>query len=390
MFYPDTTSTSQLFQTLLKQLTRTGWSIDVYCGYPTDSRLRHLPRIDNLHGITIYRCGSRLPLKRNFLFRTICYATFLIAVLFRLLFVDSRATWLGVTNPPFNVQVLAICSWLRKHSFSYFLLDLHPEGLLATDSLNKNNPLVKFWLFLNGLSYRRAKSLFILGRDMRALLNQNYRTSDQIVHYMPHWSPIEPFRVKHFDESRLTQQWGLLETFVVQYSGNMGLWHDMNSFVRLADSFREDSSTRFLFIGDGVRKPDAEALATTLQLDNIYWKPFVPLEDLEESLAACHVALISLRNDLSGIAVPCKLYGILASGRPIIAQVPHDSEIAITVTEFECGFVVPPGDDLQLIQSLNQLKTDSRLREEMGRNSRAAYVSHFTCRSVVERLEQLL
>jgi glycosyltransferase involved in cell wall biosynthesis len=225
---------------------------------------------------------------------------------------------------------------------------------------------------------------------MRALLNQNYKTSNNIVHYIPHWSPIEPSLVKRFDESRLTQEWDISKKFVVQYSGNMGLWHDMNSFVRLADSFREDSSTRFIFIGDGVRKRDAEALATSLQLDNINWKPFVPLEDLEESLAACHVALISLRNHLSGIAVPCKLYGILASGRPVIAQVPYDSEIAITVTEFECGFVVPPGDDHQLVRSLNQLKTDFRLREEMGRNSHAAYVNYFTCKSVTEKLERLL
>ena len=94
---------------------------------------------------------------------------------------------------------------------------------------------------------------------------------------------------------------------MVQYSGNMGLWHDIENFVLAAKRLEEKPHIQFVFIGGGRRRNQAELLASELGCANIQWHDFVKLEDLSESLAACHVSLISLRAGLEGVAVPCKL-----------------------------------------------------------------------------------
>jgi len=41
---------------------------------------------------------------------------------------------------------------------------------------------------------------------------------------------------------------------------------------------------------------------------------------------------------------PAKLYGIMASGRPIIAIMSENTEVALTLNEYQCGLIPPPKD----------------------------------------------
>ncbi len=65
---------------------------------------------------------------------------------------------------------------------------------------------------------------------------------------------------------------------------------------------------------------------------------------MRETYATGDVFLVSLKRGLAGYIVPSKLYGILAAGRPYVAAVEEDSEVAAITGEHECGLVVAPGD----------------------------------------------
>ncbi|MBV9281465.1 MAG: glycosyltransferase, partial [Chloroflexi bacterium] len=101
-------------------------------------------------------------------------------------------------------------------------------------------------------------------------------------------------------------------------------------------------------------------------------------DQLGETLASCDLALISMRAGLEGVAVPSKLYGILASGRPILAQVPRESEVAYAVEEEQCGIVVDPGDVDGLVEAIRALAADTDLLSRMGANALSAYRSKYT------------
>ena len=160
--------------------------------------------------------------------------------------------------------------------------------------------------------------------------------------------------------------------------------------VRAAYCLREHKRIKFLFIGDGRRKREAQALATELGATNITWLPYQPKESLNDSLACCHVALISQREGLQGVAVPCKLYGILASGRAVIGLVPCSSEVALVIEEEKCGLVLRPDDDQGLAAAILALLEKPEDVREMGQRARRAYQQKYTLEHGVERFTEAI
>lgn len=379
LFYPDSQAVSQLFTSLFKRLAEDGTRVTVLCAHPAGaaSATRH-PRHERRAGMEIHRCGLRVDAKRSYAMRAVSYGSFLLEAGWKLLRLRRKDVLLGVTNPPFLLIALRALSKLGRFRYDYMALDVYPEGLIALGKLRRRSLVARAWMALNRWSYRGADRIFVLGRDMIPLLSRNYGLPAERLLYVPHWSPIEPSHPVPFSKNVMARELGLGDRFVVQYSGNMGLWHDMEALVLAAGELRADPRIEFLFIGRGIRRAAAEALARRLELRNVRWLDFVLQDRLEETLTCCHAALISLRAGLSGVAVPSKLYGILATGRPALAQVPADSEVALTIREHNCGVVVEPGDVRGMASAIRGLVTDPARAESLGANALAAYRANFT------------
>lgn len=359
------------------------------CGYPVAITGKNLPEKEVWRNIQIKRCGFKIVTKKSLAHRALAYVSFLAGAFSELLNISTENThWFGVTNPPFTIHLLAITSTLRKHPFSYMLLDLHPEGMLILSSFSESNPLIWFWKKLNHWAYQRAERLAVLGRDMIPLLEKEYSIPSSKMIYIPHWSPADVSIPLRFEESKFTEKWGLQAKFVVQYSGNMGLWHDLEIFVRAAKLLEDLPKIQFVFVGSGIRKASALALAEKLRVKNIRWNDFVSLSDLSDSLAACHISLISQRAGLEGIAVPSKLYGILASGRAVVAQVPANSEVALAVSEHQCGLIAEPGNAEHLVLQIKQLANDPVLVQKMSKKAFSAYRKFYTVKQAQDRFQR--
>ena len=87
---------------------------------------------------------------------------------------------------------------------------------------------------------------------MVPLLTKRYGLPAERITYFPHWSAVECDAAMSFDQSRFVQEWQLQGKFVVQYSGNMGIWNDMEGLVTVAHTLRYDTGIRFVFIGGGI------------------------------------------------------------------------------------------------------------------------------------------
>jgi glycosyltransferase involved in cell wall biosynthesis len=269
-------------------------------------------------------------------------------------------------------------------------LDLHPEGLIALGLLKDNTWYVKLWIFFNHLSYNRAERLFVLGRDMIPLICEKYSQPKSKFHYLPHWSAVESADPISFENSMFTEKWNLQSKFVVQYSGNMGLWHDIDTFILAAKRLEVDPTIQFLFIGNGRQREKGKKLAQQINCKNIQWHDFVDLSELPSSLAACHLSLLSLKDGLEGVAVPCKFYGILSAGRAVVAQVPKDSEVALSIKEHQCGVVISPGDVNGLVEHIRMLSQEPSRVAEMGQNSFRAYEQFYRIDNAATSLIQAM
>jgi glycosyltransferase involved in cell wall biosynthesis len=173
------------------------------------------------------------------------------------------------------------------------------------------------------------------------------------------------------------------------YSGNLGQGHDVATFIAAARRLAHEApEILFLFIGDGARKPEAQALA--FGLDNVRFLPYQPHDKLGESLSAADVHLISLREDLEGLLVPSKLYGALAAGRPIIYIGPPSCEVARVVREHDLGWAGRPGDHEIMSRALLDAVKNPHLWEARGRRARQIFCERYDRLISSRRFRELL
>lgn len=355
------------------------------CGFPPDDSAGRVPARESWRGVEIRRVGVRVNFKRSLVFRAIHYAAYLCGTAFELLREPGRLA-LVVTNPPFLPVWASFFRRLCGGRYALEIQDLYPDGLVALGAM-QDGWLARSWRFLNRAAFCTAEYIVVLGRDMAERLQCAYGLDSRTICVIPHWSPAEPADNIAPESTALLTGLGLQDRFVVQYSGNMGLWHDIDQIIGAAVELRQRGDIHFLMIGGGRRKDAAERLGSEHGLTNILWVPFQPKDRLADALSACHCALISQRDGLAGLAVPCKLYGILASGRPVIAAVPADSEIARVVREENCGLLVQPGDAVMLARAIVSLADDRTRTREMGLSAQDAYRRKYTLDLAMDRFE---
>ncbi|HEX6065432.1 MAG TPA: glycosyltransferase family 4 protein, partial [Longimicrobiales bacterium] len=180
---------------------------------------------------------------------------------------------------------------------------------------------------------------------------------------------------------------------LVTYSGNAGRAHTFSSVLSAARELASDNDVVFLFIGGGARFEELRSAARDSGLANMRFLGYVPRDQLRYSLSAASVSLVTENPEVSGLLVPSKTYGILASGRPVIYVGPDNSDVAQIIHDYDCGVVVSPDDPAALVAAIRKFRSDAAYRERLGRNARSAAETVFD-RSIAaaqwsEKLAQL-
>ena len=389
VFYPDSQATSVLLTDLLSALCKNGSVFRVVAGLTPNEKGGYPARRELHCGIEIHRVGIPLPYKRGLILRAVHYGCFLVGSAIELWRLRKNTHVVCVTNPPMVPAWIWFLSKCFLKRYTVILHDVYPEVLVAMGILREDSLPARLWRWANTKALQNAEHVVVLGRDMFELVQERYGVAKKRIAYIPHCSPFVPQVQVAAQDTNLCKELGLNGKFIIQYSGNMGLLHDIEIIVRAADLLKERSHIHFLMIGDGMRKRSAQDLAEKLQLRNMTWLPFQPKATLQDSLSCCHIALISQRKGLQGVAVPCKLYGILASGRAIVGIVPKGCEIDRVIQEEDCGVVLHSESSEHLAGVILSLSGDVPRVLRFGCNGFAAYQRNYTINSAVEKFESI-
>lgn len=388
VFYPDEVSTASLFTNLCAYLAENQTEVEVWAAQPSYTHSIKQPRSLEYKGIIIKYLTSTRFHKSNLLGRLLNILTFITSTTIRLSLSRDKSPVFTHTTPPFLGILISLICYLKKRKLVYIMLDIFPEGLIRLGKLSSGNPLVKVWENMFIRSLKRSERIVVLGRDMEDYIAGIYPEGKQKIDYIPHWHDEKLIKPVAFEDNIFAKEHKLEGRFIVQYSGNMGLWNDMETIGKAASHYIE--GVHYVFIGDGMRKPELQKILSSAEHRNILFLPFQPGEKLGEVLTANHVSLVSLREGLEGMAVPSKIYGILAAGVPVIAMVPQQSEIANIVCEENCGYVVEPGDVDGLINAVLELKSNEKLRQKMGINGRKAFEQKYTTKVIAGKYKLLI
>jgi colanic acid biosynthesis glycosyl transferase WcaI len=388
VFYPDQVSTANLFTGLCALLAEDNIEVEVWSAHPSYTESARQPQQLLYKGINIFFLPSTNFNKRTLAGRFFNILTFSVSSTLKLLFSKEKTVvWVHTTPPFLGILLSRVCS-IKSRKLVYILLDVFPEGLIRLGKVSRGNLLIRFWQKQFVIALKKSEKIVVIGRDIMQYVIEICKECIMKIEYIPHWQDDNLIFPIDFEKDKFILERGLEEKFVVQYSGNIGIWNEVRSMGKAVK--RNTDDVFYIIVGEGIRKQELlkEFIADNQQ--NVMVMPFQDSNNFNNILNASHVHLVTLKEGLEGMAVPCKIYGILASGRPVIAIVPGNSEIAFVVKEENCGIVVNPDDTDGLIKAILLLKNDEALRRQMGHNGRMAFEKKYTTRIAAEKYKALL
>jgi colanic acid biosynthesis glycosyl transferase WcaI len=109
-------------------------------------------------------------------------------------------------------------------------------------------------------------------------------------------------------------------------------------------------------VGDGSIRERIQSRVAELGLCNVRFLPLLDAADFRGLLAASDVCLLTQQKSVSEIAFPSKAVTYLSAGRPIVASVNAECEIAQTLRESGAGKVVAAEDAEALLAAIDELR----------------------------------
>lgn len=288
------------------------------------------------------------------------------------------------TDPPLLGALAALLKRRWRCHLVYNVQDLYPDIAEATGGV-RSTVLLELLRRANDFAYERADLIVTLGQDMAQRIVDKGVPAEKVV-VVPDW--VDCRRIHPLEINPFRRSFG--DKFVVMYSGNIGLSQQLETVLAAASQLRDDARIRFAIIGEGARKSWLQEQARQLGLTNVVFMPYQPFEKLSESLSAADLHLIPLAPGTAGCLVPSKIYGILAAGRPFVAMMEDNAEVARIAREHAVGFVVRPGDIESLAVTIRNAADSPERIKQMGARARRLAEDHFDREKVTSQFGSVL
>jgi colanic acid biosynthesis glycosyl transferase WcaI len=392
LYYPEVEG-SGYYITKISEALALRYRVRVLSVQPTyDARGTKAPADEVHNHVRIHRCRSTTLNKNILFFRLVNLFTISVSIFFNALFrIHQDDIVLVITNPPSLPFIADITSRLRGAKVILRVEDLYPEVLVAAGLLNAESLPVKILNAIHRRLYQRVDRIIVLGRDMLARVKNKIGDGRTHVALIPHWADSDQITPMPRENNALLHRLGLLDKFVIQYSGNMGRTHDLEGLIRCAKILETQSNIHFLFIGSGAKEPTLRKIVGELKPKNVTLLPPQPRADLALSLNACDLAVISFVRGMSGVSVPSRMYNIMSAGKPILAVADENSELAQMIAEENIGWVVKPESSPVLIASaIMEAIANRDLLNQMSGRARLAAVEKYACPMIIRKHEELI
>jgi hypothetical protein len=263
-------------------------------------------------------------------------------------------------SPPFLLHYLSAANLVLRKRLTYRITDFYPECVIAALK-RRSRPLEWFLRFTNVLR-RRVDKFEVIGRDMERRLVECGVDPRRIAFSRDH-SPVE-VTLRTPPAARPAE---LAGRKALLYSGNWGVAHDIDTFFEGYRRHHADGPGSVMLwlnaTGSGAEELDRRLRAERLPFLR---QKLVPLEALPNLLVAPDAHLVTLRPEFMGFVLPSKIYGCIASRRPILFVGPQGSDVhSLCLEELELPYRrVEVGDSRGVERALAELGRDGSFASE--------------------------
>lgn len=388
--YPDDVISARHLDGLAIDLSKQGWSVTAYpCNRSCRNEKIKYSRSD-IKDDVIFKRIWRPPFRQASFTGRLLNSAWMIFSWTKLSFsnLEDRPDIILIgTDPIFGVlAAIPIKFFSPNIRLVHWCFDLHPEAAIASGIISPSNVLAKFMKKLMGAAYRRCDAIVDIGSCMKARL-ENYVHNAREMELTP-WALVEPPAKVEANEKTRQNLFGSAKLTLL-YSGNFGEAHSYKDILKVARILRHVPDIKFCFAVRG-NKVDELKKAVTCDDTNICFAKFAPIEELKNRLGSADIHMTSLRPEWSGIAIPSKFFGSIATGRPVLFSGPKESAIAQWISEFGLGWVLTSENITEVAQNLENLVTSKAALTRLQINAHSIYKEQFSRHSVTQKWNDLL
>lgn len=398
-FYPEVATTGQILTELAEGLTDT-FDVTVICEIPSYAQAideKYKTKrfyFEEYKGMKVIRVRvpevnkqskvSRVKYILSYFFN--CIGATFKAGKFDLVFT--------VTQPPILGGLLGVIGKMAtRGKLMYQIMDFNPEQTIAVNYAG-NRMVLRAMMWFDKLSCRTSDVVVTLGRDMQETLYKRFKNKNvpnNVV--INNWiDETKVYPLEHSDErvAAFRKQYGLEGKFVIMTSGNIGLYYDFENLLKIMAKFKDEKDVVFAFVGDGLVKPKLQEYVEKHQLTNVVFAPFQKKEDLNYSLNAADVHIVTNALGVKGVSVPSKIYGILAINKPIWGILEKDSEAWRIIKDSNCGILAEAANYEQIEETLRAVIAEKEKFVEKHSTGRAYLEAHLTKNQSIDAYRKAL
>jgi len=343
-FYPDVVSTAQHLTDLATALASRGHEVTVVAsdrGY--DDPIKRFASREKWNGIDVIRIPTLSLGKSTRWRRAFNFGSFLLICGLRLLTLSRFEVVVALTSPPLISFLATLFVKLKGGSFCFWMMDLNPDEAIAAGWLDERSPTTRFLQRLLNYSLRNAARTIVLDRFMKERVVAKGVDPAQI-EIIPPWSHDDNVSYSAVGREAFREQHGLVDKFVVMYSGNHSPCHPLDTLLAAALALKPQTEIVFCFVGGGSEQAKVREFAVRHALENVKCLPYQPLSQLSSSLSAADLHVVVMGEKFVGIVHPCKVYNIMSVSAPALYIGPtpsHITDIALSHGKF---FLTRHGD----------------------------------------------
>ncbi|MFC0475742.1 glycosyltransferase family 4 protein [Robertmurraya beringensis] len=345
-FYPEYVSSATLPTDLAEDLVDKGLTVDVLCGYPKEYYDGEPVKTKELYkGLTINRVKYTEFNNKSTLGRLINFFSFFISILFKLPYLFKYKSIIVYSNPPILPLIPYFVSCISKTKFVFVAFDIYPDNALKSGSIKKGGIIEKIMNYINKRVYKHASRVVAISNDMKQyMIRENLSLNAGNIDVIPNWYNKDKVEQKktigNTEFKKLKEDWPL----IVLYSGNMGTLQDMETILECLKLMMNRKDVFFMFTGHGNKAEYVKNYINSNGINNAKVYGFLLGQDYKDVLNIADVCLVSLAEGIEGLGVPSKTYGYLAAGKPVLAIMSDETDIACDLSKYNAGGNVSQGD----------------------------------------------
>ena len=233
---------------------------------------------------------------------------------------------------------------------------------------------------------RSSSQVVVISEDFLDLLGE-WGIPDTKLTVVHNWAPLDEVEVSPRPNPWSERHHIGDDQTVLLYAGTLGLKHQPELLLALAQAYAERPDVRVIVASEGL---GASWLAEHIQGDEMELIPFQPYADLPDMLGSGDVLLVLLEPDAGVFSVPSKVLTYHCAGRAILGAIPRENLSARTIDSNGAGIVVDPGDTEAFIAGARRLIDDPSTRNRMGEAARAAAETTFDIRMITDQFVTVL